>query len=191
MKVDAEATPRTSGPIGWYFSAIRFLAGTSMLVILGVMVAQVIARYIFNASLIWAEELCRYLLIWQTFLFIGMAYHRGELVAVDIVPALLRPTARFVLKFLVTIPILVFLYLMTVNGWLYSTRFSGQVVPAVDFIAMSLLGHGVGLSIFYVYVSVAVGCGLLALHMIGSLIVDARELLAGRAPAQGMDLPKV
>lgn len=75
-----------SGPLGWYFAAIRFLAGATMLSIVVIMTAQVIARYVFNASLIWAEELCRYILIWLTFLFIGMAYGRGELVAVEIVP---------------------------------------------------------------------------------------------------------
>lgn len=173
--------PRLAGPIGWYTAVMRFLAGASMLIILLIMVAQVIARYVFDASLIWAEELCRYLLIWQTFLFIGLAYQRGELIAVDILPLLLKPAPRLALKIVVTIPILVFLYLMTVNGYAYSTQFSGQIVPAVDFIAMSLIGRGVGLSIFYVYVSVAVGSALLALHMIAEIIVEARDLLTGRA----------
>lgn len=189
MNAGAEDAKRPAGPIGWYIATIRFLAGSSMLLILSVMVAQVIARYVFNASLIWAEELCRYLLIWQTFLFIGMAYHRGELVAVDILPMMLRPRARFILKLIVTVPVLVFLYLMTVNGWYYSTRFTGQIVPAIDFIAMSLSGKGVGLSIFYVYVSVAIGCGLLALHMIAALIIEGRDLLAGRATRAGINVP--
>ena len=41
---------------------MRFLAGTSMLAIVVIMIVQVFARYVLNASLIWAEELCRYIL---------------------------------------------------------------------------------------------------------------------------------
>ena len=163
-------------PVAWYLSTLRFLAGTTMLTIVAIMTAQVIARYVFGASLIWAEELCRYILIWQTFLFIGLAYTRGELVAVDIVPLMLSPRWRLALKVVVSIPVLAFLWLMTVNGFDYSTRFGHQIVPAVDFIFMSLIGHGVGLSIFWVYVSVAIGSSLLGLHIIASLVVDWREL---------------
>jgi TRAP-type C4-dicarboxylate transport system permease small subunit len=175
------------GPVAWYLSTLRFLAGTTMLTIVAIMTAQVIARYLFGASLIWAEELCRYILIWQTFLFIGLAYTRGELVAVDIVPLMLSPGWRLALKALMAIPILIFLWLMMVNGYDYSTRFRHQIVPAVDFIFMSLIGRGVGLSIFWVYVSVAIGSGLLALHIIASLVLDWRALPgapAGHAPTE-------
>lgn len=36
-----------------------------------VMMLQVIMRYVFNASLTWAEELCRYAFIWSAFVSIG------------------------------------------------------------------------------------------------------------------------
>jgi TRAP-type C4-dicarboxylate transport system permease small subunit len=48
-----------------YRRLMRFLAGTSMLAIVVIMVVQVFARYVLNASLIWAEELCRYILVWR------------------------------------------------------------------------------------------------------------------------------
>ncbi len=183
----SDVIDRSNGPIGWYFRAIRFLAGASMLVIVAVMIVQVVARYVFNSSLIWAEELCRYLLIWQTFLFIGMAYYKGELIAVDILPNLLKPRVRLALKVIVTVPVLIFLWLMTVNGYAYASRFSGQIVPAIDFIAMSITGRGVGLSIFWVYVSVSVGSALLALHMIGGIVAEARDLLAANRRAAAGD----
>jgi len=165
----------------WYHHAIRFLAGTTMLTIVVIMTLQVAARYIFDASLIWAEELCRYILIWQTFLFIGMAYSKGELVAVDIVPGLLTPRLRLALKGLMSIPILTFLVLMTINGYDYSTRFGAQIVPALDFIWMQLTGHPIGVPIFWVYVSVPLGSALLALHVVGSLITDFRAVMSGHA----------
>jgi TRAP-type C4-dicarboxylate transport system permease small subunit len=69
-----------------YLWGLRLLAGVSMILIVGIMIAQVFARYVLGDSLIWAEELCRYLLIWQTFLVLGLVYSRGEFVTLDIVP---------------------------------------------------------------------------------------------------------
>ena len=176
----AAGPPR--GPVGWYMRTIRFLAGSSMLALVIIMIWQVVARYIFNHSLIWAEELCRHILIWQTFLLIGLAYQRGDLVAVDIIPEMLRPKARLLLKAVMTIPILIFLWLMVVNGYSYAWRFDNQIIPALDFISRSLTGGDASVSIKWVYISVAVGCALLALHMIGGLYVEIRDMISGRGP---------
>lgn len=53
-----------------------------------VMGIQVIARYIFNSSLSWSEELLRYLFIWFT--FIGMSYcvKQGSHMRIDIIEQL-------------------------------------------------------------------------------------------------------
>ncbi len=181
MPLDHPASTARTGPLGWYVRAMRVLAGTSMLTIVVIMTTQVVARYVFNASLIWAEELCRVLLVWQTFLFVGLAYQRGELVAVDVLPELLRPKLRLALKIVVSIPVLAFLWLMAVNGYDYASRFHNQVIPAVDFISMSVSGEGLGVSVFWVYVSVCVGSALLGLHVLASIVGDALEVLAGRA----------
>jgi len=181
MSTDPIPAAAGTGPVGWYIRAMRVLAGTSMLMIVVIMTAQVVARYLFNASLIWAEELCRVLLVWQTFLFVGLAYRRGELVAVDVLPELLTPRQRLALKILVSIPVIAFLWLMAVNGYDYASRFQNQVIPAVDFIWMSLTGHGLGVSVFWVYVSVCVGSALLSLHVLASIVGDALDLRAGRA----------
>ena len=167
-------------PLAAYRRLMRFLAGSSMLAIVVIMVVQVFARYVLNASLIWAEELCRYILVWQTFLFIGLAYQRGELVAVELLTDQLSTFWRFVLKAIVTIPVLIFLGLMVVNGYSYASRFTHQTLPALDFLWSSIAGRELGLSVRWVYVSVAVGCALLAVHLILSLVTDAQALF-GRA----------
>jgi len=176
--------PDRVGPLARIYSAyarlINILAGTSMAMVVVIMAVQVVARYVFNASLIWAEELCRYILVWQTFLFIGMAYQRGELIAVDVVPLMLKPGWRLVLKTLVSVPILIFLWLMMINGYVYADRFQNQGLPAIDFIWMSITGRTTDISVFWVYVSVSVGSALLGLHLIGSIVSDAIAVLSGR-----------
>lgn len=71
-------------PKNLYGTVMGHIAATSMAVLVVVMVVQVFARYVLNASLIWAEELCRYILVWMTFLFIGIAFQKGEFVIVDV-----------------------------------------------------------------------------------------------------------
>ncbi|MBL8589083.1 MAG: hypothetical protein JNK46_11190, partial [Methylobacteriaceae bacterium] len=51
------STPGAAGLVGLYDRVMRFLAGSSMGLIAVIMLVQVTARYVFNASLIWAEEL--------------------------------------------------------------------------------------------------------------------------------------
>ncbi|MBL8590843.1 MAG: TRAP transporter small permease [Methylobacteriaceae bacterium] len=180
--------PAAHPAVALYDRAMRFLAGSSMAIITVVMLVQVIARYIFNASLIWAEELCRYILIWQTFLFISMAFRQGELVAVDILTNLMPRKAVYAMRLLVAAPIVAFLALMVKYGYDFASRFTKQTIPAIDFIWTSLTGGPAGLTVIWIYISVSVGMALLLMHFVISLYVDGKALFfphedreAGRA----------
>lgn len=164
-----------------YVAVLKFLAGFSMLVVVAIMIAQVVARYLLGGSIIWAEELCRYILIWQTFLLIGLAYHQGELVALDILSHRMSRRALILLRLVVSLPVWFFLWLMVDHGWANASRFKGQNIPAIDFIWQSLTGQPANLSVFWVYVAVPVGCGLLLAHLIGRYAYDLWALLTGRA----------
>ena len=162
-----------------YRNAIQAIAGVSMLAIVVIMIVQVAARYLFGASLIWAEELCRYILIWQTFLLVGFAYHQGELVALDILGNLVRPTTKLIVRFLISAPVCVFLYLMIKTGLAYAGRFTAQNIPAIDFIWTSLFGTPAQLPIFWVYVAIPVGCAILLVHFVGAFVYDAYAVATG------------
>ena len=163
-----------------YVTTLKLFAGVSMLVVVVVMVAQVAARYVFGGSIIWAEELCRYILIWQTFLLIGLAYHQGELVALDLLSQRVPRGALLALRLVISLPVWVFLWLMVDHGWAYADRFKGQSIPAIDFIWQSLTGHPANLPVFWVYVAVPVGCGLLLAHLVGSYIHDLWAYAVGK-----------
>jgi TRAP-type C4-dicarboxylate transport system permease small subunit len=171
-------------PLAAYRRVMRFLAGTSMLAIVVIMIVQVLARYVFNASLIWAEEVCRYILIWQSFLLIGIAYHQGELIVLDVLPARLSPSARFLIRLIVSLPVCYFLYLMVRHGIVFAGRFNAQTIPAIDFIWMSLVGKPTHVPVFWVYVSVPVGCAILLGHVLAGLANDALALMAPKRSRQ-------
>jgi TRAP-type C4-dicarboxylate transport system permease small subunit len=63
-------------------------------VLLVVMSAQVLWRYVFNDPIYWSEELARYLFVWLTFLAASMAFRDHKHMAVDLFQPLLGPTAR-------------------------------------------------------------------------------------------------
>jgi TRAP-type C4-dicarboxylate transport system permease small subunit len=163
-----------------YLAVIRIGAGLSMALITVIMVVQVFARYVLGDSLIWAEELCRYLLIWQTFLVLGVAYSRGDFVALGFVPDMLNTRSEWVLRAVMAVPILVFLWLMAMLGADYAARFDRQTIPAVDFIWESLFGQPLGLSIKYVYYAVTVGLLLMAAHVVADVILRFRPQFLGQ-----------
>ena len=63
-------------------------------VLLVVMSAQVIWRYVFNDPIYWSEELARYLFVWLTFLAASMAFRDHKHMAVDLIQPFLGPVAR-------------------------------------------------------------------------------------------------
>jgi TRAP-type C4-dicarboxylate transport system permease small subunit len=175
MQTTDTASATETVPLGAYLRVMRFFAGTSMLAIVVIMITQVIARYVFNASLIWAEEVCRYILIWQSFLLIGVAYHQGELIVLDMLPAKMSPITRLLIRLIVALPVCYFLYLMVRHGIVYAGRFNAQTIPAIDFIWTSLVGRPAHVPVFWVYVAVPVGCAILLAHIVARL---ASEILA-------------
>lgn len=178
--------PALSRIVSAYLAVLRLLAGSSMAIIVVIMIAQVWARYVSGGSLIWAEELCRYLLIWQTFLVLGLAYSRGEFVALDFLPSALPERGRLILKAVGAIPALGFLGIVAVYGADYASRFGNQTIPALDFIWGALFGRPLGLSITYVYISVSVGSVLMILHILADLVTSLAAPRAG-ARQDGID----
>lgn len=162
-----------------YLAAIRVGAGLCMALITGIMVVQVFARYVLGDSLIWAEELCRYLLIWQTFLVLGVAYSRGDFVSLDFLPVALSPKGQWVLRAVMAVPIVVFLWVMAMLGADYAARFDRQTIPALDFIWEALFDAPLGLSIKYVYYAVTVGLLLMAVHVVADVFIRFRPQFLG------------
>ena len=171
------------GLLGLYFKAMVAFAGASMAAIVAIMLVQIVARYVFNASLIWSEELCRYILIWQTFLLIGIAYHRGELAVLDILTGRVSGRVRLAVRLLVSIPIAVFLIVLIRHGLVHASRFQAQTIPAIDFIWISLTGKPAGLTVFWIYIAAPAGCLILVLHLTAGIIDDARRAFRPPPPA--------
>jgi len=77
---------------------IYYLSAALMLALTGVILYAVVARYVFNASPAWSDEVPRVLFLWGTYIGIALAAKRGQSLKVTFVLHRLPPLARLWLE---------------------------------------------------------------------------------------------
>ena len=130
-----------------------------------VMMIQIIMRYVFNSSLTWAEELCRYSFIWIAFLGIGYSIKKGTMLRIDIVMQYFPNKIKKIIDLIIQLITLVFFTYMFNNsiGVVKGIYYSGQISPAN------------GIPMFIIYGSTSVGFLLAILRSIQSIIILLRK----------------
>lgn len=78
------------------------LAGTLGFTVVLIFV-QVIARYVFNHSISWSEELSRYMFVWLIWLGTSMAARNNAHITVDVIPNKFHGRSRFVLDIVINL----------------------------------------------------------------------------------------
>lgn len=161
-----------------YMRVVAAVATTMMAAMIGITSVQVFYRYFLSSPLVWAEEICRYLLIWMCFLFAGAAFQRGEVAAIELLTSALPRGLRALVMVPAYLLTAGFLAALVYYGWIYAEENRVQAIPAVDLVWRSLVGRDSGLSIFWVYLAVPVGCAILALHFLTSAVLLAIDAVA-------------
>ncbi len=176
-----QVTRRLTGFQRYYFIGVVGLSSALIVALVVIMGVQVFFRYVLNDSLIWAEEVCRYILLWTTFLFAGAAFQRGEMISLEIVVGRLPGASRLFLVVPAYLASLGLLAAITWYGWKFADLNSFQTVPAADFIWSAIVGEDreVNMSIFWIYVSVPVGMALMFVHVAHSLAMQVMATLRG------------
>ena len=106
--------------------AILLIAALSVLVI-----AQVFARYMFNHSITWSEELARYLQVWMVMVGSVILTRKKGHLAIDIVTASLPPKVRYVTETIVHIMVLAFFAIVAYYGVTLTANAARQLSPAL------------------------------------------------------------
>ncbi len=136
-----------------------------ILVVICVSGLQVACRYLFNNSLSWSEELCRYLFVWTGFLTISFSIKERSIITIDAFVLFLSKRARQVLNLVVYLFCSATFTVLTVNAWLIVASSSGQKSPAM------------GLPLAVVYAGPLVGFALSAVRSLGRAAGEAGALL--------------
>lgn len=135
-------------------AAVSLIMLAAMVIITGL---QIIFRIFFEA-LDWSEELCRYLLVWSTFVGASCVYKHAGHINITIVQDLLPPAGRKVLKLLVQLLCGAFFVMMIYYGFIYVGKQGTQLSPAMR-IPMS-----------YMYAAIPVGGILMGWHALDAIL---------------------
>lgn len=114
---------------------------------IAVLLAGVVARYIFHAPLIWSDELASILFLWLAMLGSAVAFEKGEHMRMTAVVGKLSPATRAFVDVLATIAAFTFLLLMLPYALEYAHEEAIMRTPALDIpnswrVAAIALGFG-------------------------------------------------
>ena len=116
--------------------------------------ANVALRYTTNFSIVWAEEVARYLMVWMTFLGAGLALRAGSLVAITNLHDAMGERVQKFMRIVVVVGLLGFFLFMIWVGYSYALRMRFQMTPATR-IPFSMI-----------YAAIPIGFTLIAVHLV-------------------------
>ena len=95
-------------------------AGLLFMVNVGDILMGVFARYLFQSSPIWTEELARYTLVWMVMLAAPPALKRGEHMGIDLVVQYFPLRMQTMIQWLSRSLFVAITLFMTIMGWRYA-----------------------------------------------------------------------
>jgi C4-dicarboxylate transporter DctQ subunit len=141
--------------------------GSVVAVIYGVLIvvglAQVVARYVFNNSLPWSQELDLILLTWLTFLSAGVALQKRLHIGIDVFSSRLSGRWQRVITLVGDLMTAVFVICLMYYGAQITQSAMAQTSPAM------------GLPMGLVYASVPVGAAVMLINLVRSALASGRD----------------
>jgi len=115
--------------------------------------SQVVARYVFNYSFVWALELVTFLFAWM--IFLGMAYgvRVGSHIGVDALVRVLKPRPAQIVGAVAALLCIVYAIIVFIGGWIYVGKMYeigilAQDIPIPQWVPRLVLPIGFGLLAF-------------------------------------------
>lgn len=150
-------SPRREAPLvaaeRWFVTANRWLIVAMMAAMVTLVFANVVTRYVFNWSIIWAEELSQYLMVWIAYVGAGLALREGRHVSVELLQDALPDRARAALRAAVGIGILAFMAVLSWLGVEFARFAWDQETPVMQ------IPQGLA------YLAIPVGAGVFLVHL--------------------------
>jgi C4-dicarboxylate transporter DctQ subunit len=145
-----------------FIATLRVFAGVLLVASVGLNFANVIARYFFNASLYWAEEVMLYLMVGCVFLGNGVVAWSGRQIRMDVIVGMLPPKAREALHLFSEIVLIVTALTVVVFAWpvigdLFNFDQRSQSAEIPLYIPQALVPVGLGIMALLVAVRLLTG----------------------------------
>lgn len=134
-----------------------------------VMGVQVVARYVFNYSLTWSEELTRYMFVWSAFLSISYCTKKQISIKIEQIVSMLPAKLHAIFKIIEKAVMLVFFVYMIkyAYNFVQASVLSGQISPACR------------IPMYFIQVAPLVGFILTIIRLIQGLVFEFKVLVNG------------
>lgn len=147
---------------------IKIVVAIALVVMTVVTFVEVIRRYAFGLSFVWAEELTRFLLVGVTFIGGAAAYKIGGMACFDLV---ITHFGKGKIKFTKTFKIIDNLLIALFSVYLAYNGFSYSFAPMVT----RMSSAGLKLNMTFVYITIPIGFTLIVLFAIEQIFIIITE----------------
>lgn len=120
---------------------------------------SVIMRYIFNDSLSWAEEICRYLFVWSAFLSTSLCLRRRSSIKIDMLLLALPSQLQRIILIIGDAIMLAF----------FGYMFNGGIKVTAGMFESAQTSPALMLPMYFVFASTVVGFGLCIIRLLQRL----------------------
>ncbi len=132
----------------------RLIIFLMMAVMATLVFTNVITRYILNFSIIWAEEVSQYLMIWIAYLGAGLALREGRHVALELLHDSLSVALGRKVRMVVGGLVLAFLGAVTILGFQFAVFVWNQETPVLNIsLGIPSLAIPIGALLFAVHLA--------------------------------------
>lgn len=155
--------------IGWINSWIsrifRNIAAALVAGMVGVVLLQVVFRYVLNNALSWSEEVAIYLMVWMTFLVAPIAYRESLNVALNLFTGWIKGRVLYLLMIVLDVLVMVLI--------VYLFR------EAVDLIDRNqrVTARTIDITMAYVFMALPIGYVAMFLAGIERILKEVRNLI--------------
>ena len=135
----------------------KYFVFVLMIFLVLIVFTEVIARYIFNTSLRYTEEIVIYSMVWLGLIGAGIAVKENSLISINTLLQSFSPKVARLIKVVGNLMIIILLLWIVRSGIKYTLRNITQLSPTMQ------------ISMMYPYLSIPLGCGILILHYIDKI----------------------
>lgn len=125
---------------------------------------NVIMRYFFSSAIPWAEELARYIFLWQIWLGASYGVKKTKHIRIDVIFNRIPKNAGYILENIITIICIAFCIFLAFRG--------SELVSSV--FDLGQLSSALRLPMGYPYLSVPVGSGMMVIRYIEKLYENVK-----------------
>lgn len=144
------------------FNIIKVMMAIMITVMVVVTTMEVVRRYIFGLSFLWAEELVKFMLVAVTFLGGPAAYRSGGLAFLDLVVSHMSDKSRRIINIVINVVIIITFI------WLAKLGFEYSLSPMVA----KMYSTGLKLKMTRIYMTIPIGFCMMIIFAIEQILMS-------------------